>query len=141
MLKGVNWLAVAITVIVLEALGYFWYGVLMRDAWTAAYQASIGHAPVAGNMVVTQSLGVINTLILVTGLAWVFWRTGVNSLAGIGAAAAVWFFFNFTAMAIDYLYLGMSQQLVVINMGYQLISYLLAGAILGLMPAKAAPED
>jgi hypothetical protein len=34
--------------------------------------------------------------------------------------------------------MGLSQQLVLINMGYQLLSYLVAGAVLGLMPSKSA---
>jgi len=138
MFKSINWIAVLIAAVLLEVLGYVWYGVLMRDAWTAAYQASLGHAPDMSNVAVTQSIGAINTVILVTGLAWVFWRTGVNTLAGIGAAVAVWFFFDFTTMAIDYIYMGLSQQLVLINMGYQLLSYLVAGAVLGLMPPRSA---
>ena len=137
MFKSINWIAVVIAVVLLEALGFLWYGVLVKDAWTAAYQATLGHAPDMSNAAVAQSIGVINTVILVTGLAWVFWRMGVNTLAGIGAAVAVWFFFDFTTMAIDYIYMGLSQQLVLINMGYQLVSYLVAGAVLGLMPPKA----
>ena len=62
---------------------------------------------------------------------------GINALAGVGAAAAVWFFFNFTTMAVDYLYMSFTPNLVIINMGYQLVSYLVAGAILGLMPGRA----
>ena len=62
----------------------------------------------------------------------------VTDATGIGAAVAVWFFFNFTTMSIDFLYMQMPGRLVIMNMGYQLISYLIAGAILGLMPAKGA---
>ena len=138
MFKSINWIAVVIAVVLLEALGFLWYGVLVKDAWTAAYQTSLGHAPDMSNAAVMQSIGVVNTVIMVTGLAWVFWRMGVNTLAGIGAAVAVWFFFDFTTMAIDYIYMGLSQQLVLINMGFQLLCYLVAGAVLGLMPPKTA---
>jgi hypothetical protein len=41
-------------------------------------------------------------------------------------------------MSIDFLYMQMPGRLVIMNMGYQLISYLIAGAILGLMPVKGA---
>ncbi|MDO8380408.1 DUF1761 domain-containing protein [Phenylobacterium sp.] len=137
MLKNINWIAVLISVVLLEGLGFLWYGPLLGEAWSAAYRNSIGRDPDMTNMAVTQSLGVVNTLILVIGLAWVFARMGINSLAGIGAAAAVWFFFNFTTMAIEYLYMGLAPNLVLINMGYQLVSYLVAGAVLGLMPRRA----
>lgn len=137
MFKNINWIAILICVALLEALGFLWYGPVLGEAWSAAYRESIGGEPDMSNIVVTQSLGVVNTLILVVGLAWVFARMGINSLAGVGAAAAVWFFFNFTTMAIEYLYMGMLPNLVIINMGYQLVAYLVAGAVLGLMPRRA----
>ena len=138
MLRGINWIAVAIAVILLEVLGYMWYGPLLGDVWAASYQTYLGHAPDMSDVAVNMSLGVVNTLILTIGLAWLFARFGVSALAGIGAAVAVWFFFNFTTMAIDYLYMAMPGRLVIINMGYQLLSYVVAGAVLGLMPGKGA---
>ena len=138
MFKNINWLAVAVAVILLEAIGYGYYGVVVRDAWTAAYTASLGRAPDESNMAIMQSIGVINTIIIVSGLAWALPRLGLGGTSMIGTAFAVWLFFNFTTMAIDYIYMGMSTTLVGINMGFQLISYLVAGAILGLWPAKKA---
>lgn len=137
MFKNINWIAILICVALLEVLGFLWYGPVLGEAWSAAYRESIGREPDMSNIVVTQSLGVVNTLILVVGLAWVFARMGINSLAGVGAAAAVWFFFNFTTMAIEYLYMGLLPNLVIINMGYQLVAYLVAGAVLGPMPRRA----
>ncbi len=137
MFKNINWIAVIIAVVLLEVLGFLWYGPVLGEAWSVAYRDSIGRDPDMSNLVVTQSLGVVNTLILVFGLAWVFARLGVNSLAGIGTAVAVWFFFNFTTMAIEYIYMGLAPNLVIINMGYQLLAYLVAGAVLGLMPGSA----
>ena len=137
MFKNINWIAVIIAVVLLEALGFLWYGPVLGEAWSTAYRDSIGRDPDMSNIIVTQSLGVVNTLILVFGLAWLFGRMGVNSLAGIGTAVAVWFFFNFTTMAIEYIYMGLAPNLVIINMGYQLVAYLAAGAVLGLMPRRA----
>ena len=37
MIKDVNWVAVAICVVLLEALGFLWYGVLLADVWTSAF--------------------------------------------------------------------------------------------------------
>lgn len=137
MLKGINWLAVAIAVVLLEVLGFLYYGFVVTKAWTDAYTTDLGRAPDMSNAAVSQSIGVVVTIILVTGLAWALKRMAITGAAAIGAALAVWFFFNFTTMAVDYVYMGMSLTLVGINMGYQLLSYLIAGAVIGLMPKKA----
>lgn len=137
MFKNINWIAILISVVLLEALGFLWYGPVLGEAWSAAYRDSIGRDPDMTNIAVTQSLGMVNTLILVIGLAWIFARLGVSSLAGLGLAAALWVFFNFTTMAVEYIYMGLAPNLVLINMGYQLVAYLVAGAVLGLMPNRA----
>lgn len=137
MLKGINWVAVAIAVVLLEVLGFVYYTYLVNDLWTAAYTASLGRAPNMANAAVSQSIGVVNTVILVTGLAWVLRRMGVTGTAAIGAGLAVWFCFDFTTMAVDYLYMAMSPTLICLNMGYQVLSYAIAGAVIGLMPPKA----
>jgi hypothetical protein len=136
MLKGINWLAVAIAVVLLEVLGFVYYSFVVVGPWTAAYTTDLGRAPDMSNAAISQSIGVVITIILVTGLAWALKRMAITGTAAIGAALAVWFFFNFTTMAIDYVYMGMSTTLVGINMGYQLLSYLIAGAVIGFMPKK-----
>lgn len=134
MLKGVNWIAVVVAVVLLQALGFLWYGPLFGERWMAA----LGREPDAANMTVTMTLGVLNTLIVVGGLGWLIARLGATSLAAaLGVALAAWFFFNFTTMAIDYLYIGLSAELVLINMGYQLLAYLLAGAVFALVRRRA----
>jgi hypothetical protein len=128
MLKGVNWIAVVVAIVLMEALGYLWYAVLFSKAWVAA----LGHAPSTSGQAMSQALGVVNTVVIVVGLAWLLGRLGARGLgATLGAALAAWFFFDFTTMAIDYLYVGQSTTLVAINMGYQLASYALAGVIFG----------
>ena len=139
MLKGVNWIAVIIAVVVIEALGFVWYGPLFGTAWEAA----LGYAPDTSNANLKMSLGVVNAIIIVSGLAWLTGRLGATGLVqSVSVSLTAWFFFNFTTQALEYLYMGMSQQLVLINMGYQFVSYALAGAVLALVkfgrPAAAA---
>lgn len=139
MLKGINWVAVAITVVLLEILGYVWYGPLFGTAW----QAALGREPDMSNTNLMMALGVANTIIIVSGLAWLTGRLGAKSLVhSVTVALAAWLFFDFTTQALEFLYMGMSQQLVLINMGYQFVSYALAGAVLALVkfgrPAAAA---
>jgi hypothetical protein len=102
MLKGVNWIAVVVATVVLEVVGYLWYGVVFAKAWVAA-----GGPIPRLSMAVAQSLGVLNTLVITTGLAWLLARLGRAGLgASIVAALAAWFFFDFTTMALDFLYVA-----------------------------------
>ncbi|HEY3890002.1 MAG TPA: DUF1761 domain-containing protein [Caulobacteraceae bacterium] len=135
MLKGLNWTAVLVSAVLLEALGYLWYGPLFGKLWTAA----MGPAAANGHQTLAMALGVVNTLILVIGLAWLLRRLGASALtAAVAGALAAWFFFDFTTMAVDYLYESRSLTVVGINMGYQLVAYLLAGVILGVLKPKPA---
>ena len=139
MLKGVNWIAVIVAIVLLEVLGYLWYGPLFGEAWTAA----LGHEPDMSNANTLMAIGVVNTLVVVIGLAWLTGRLGATTLVhSVMVSLAAWFFFDFTTQALEYLYMGMSQQLVCINMGYQLVSYVVTGAVLALVtfgrPAAAA---
>lgn len=139
MLKGVNWIAVAVGVVALEILGFLWYGPLFGTQW----QAALGRVPETANGNLLMGLGVVNSIIIVSGLAWLTGRLGAASLVhSVTVALTAWFFFDFTTQALEYLYMGMSQQLVLINMGYQFVSYTLAGAVLALVkfgrPAAAA---
>jgi hypothetical protein len=131
MLKGVNWIAVIIAVVVLEALGFAWYGPLFGKAWIAA----MGHTPeMSGNQNMLMAIGVVNTLVCVTGLAWLINRVGAASLtAALTTSVAAWFFFSLTTQSTEYLYMGMSLQLLELNAAFQLVSFVLAGAVLNLV--------
>ena len=136
MLKGVNWIAVLASVVVLEIVGFLWYAVIFQQVWLAALGAPQDPKPVA----VAQGLGMINTLIVVMGLDWLLRRLNRTGLAAsVATALLAWLVFDFTTMAIDYLYVGHTGALVLINMGYQLVAYALAGAIFGLLGQKPAP--
>lgn len=136
MLKGVNWIAVVVATVVLEVLGYVWYAVVFASAWTAAGGGAQKNGLSQG---AAYGLGALNTLIIMIGLSWLMARLGRSGLmASVGAALAAWLFFDFTTMALDFLYQGQSTALVQINMGQQLVAYLVAGVIFGLMPAKKA---
>jgi hypothetical protein len=85
------------------------------------------------------SLGAANTLVVVIGLDWLLRRLGATSLsATVTGCLMAWLFFNFTTMAIDYLYVELNAELVLINMGYQLLAYLVAGLVFGLIRPKAS---
>lgn len=134
MLKGINWIAVIVAVVLLEALGFLWYGPLFGDAWMAAYGREVDMT----NATTMMALGVVNTLIVVLGLSWLLRGLGAASLgSAVMVSLAAWFFFSFTTQALEYLYMGMSLNFVLINMGYLLVAFLLAGAVLSLVKLGA----
>jgi hypothetical protein len=130
MLKGVNWIAVIVAVVLLEGLGMLWYGPLFGEAWTAA----LGHEPDMTNQNLLMAAGVVNTVIVVLGLSWLIRRLGATALSSaVMVSVAAWFFFSFTTQALEYLYMGMTLNFVLINMGYLLVAFALAGATLSLV--------
>ena len=133
MFKGINWIAVVVAVVLLEVLGFVWYGPLFGKAWMAV--APVQPDPAKVNLF--MSLGVINTLIVVVGLAWLTGQLHATSLkCALGVSLAAWFFFDFTTQALEYLYMGLDRTLVAVNMGYQLASYLITGLVLALVKIR-----
>jgi hypothetical protein len=132
MFKSVNWAAVAVAVVLLEIVGFVWYAQLFVAPWTA----SQSFAP-TGDPAISMSVGVVVTVLQVIGLAWALGRLGARGLAPcVGGAFLLWLFFDFTTMAVDYVYVGHKPLFVAINLGFQLAAYLIAGAVIGLMPKR-----
>ncbi|MDP3855808.1 DUF1761 domain-containing protein [Phenylobacterium sp.] len=134
MLKGINWIAVVVAFVLLEALGFLWYGPLFGAIWTA----ELGTPPDPKSDQFALGVGAVFTIITIVGLSWLLRKLGATSLrASLLGAFGAWFFFSYTTMAVDYLYVGQTGTFVAINMGYQLLAYLIAGAVLGLIKPKA----
>jgi len=140
MLKGVNWIAVLVAVVLLEAIGFLWYGMIFAASWTAEMNA-IGLKPEMSASAQTTSiaLGAVLIIVEVLGLAWLMrrlettnWRVG--ALDGFTA----WFFFGLTTQGMEYVYMGFTPKLMAINCGQLLISYVVAGAILGGLKFRTA---
>uniref|UniRef100_UPI00398301B6 DUF1761 domain-containing protein n=1 Tax=Phenylobacterium sp. TaxID=1871053 RepID=UPI00398301B6 len=76
-------------------------------------------------------LGVVVTLVMVLGIAWLIQRLGVTGLqGGVMTGLTAWFFFSLTTQALEYVYMGFTPTMMAINVGYQLVSFVLAGAAL-----------
>lgn len=133
MIRGIYLLPVMVATALLEVLGYVWYALIFKAPWSAA----MGPAPHANMPVAySQVFGVFNTVIIVLGLSWLLRRLGASGVrATVAAALAAWFFFDFTSMTVDFLFVGLSGTVVWINMGYQLAAYALAGVVFGILPA------
>jgi hypothetical protein len=133
MLKGVNWIAVLIAFVLLEVVGYLWYGLIFSSAWLAEMNA-IGLKPDMSSAAQTKSIaeGAVLILVQVIGLAWLLRRLGASGLqAGLTTGLAAWVFFGLTTQGMEYVYMGFTPKLMAINCGQLAISYLVAGAVLG----------
>jgi hypothetical protein len=133
MLKGINWIAVLIAVVLLQALGFLWYGMVFSSAWTAEMQAvGIKLDMSGGAQTTTMVEGVVVTLVMVLGMAWLVGRLGANTLqSGMVAGFWAWLFFSLTTQVLEYVYMNFTPTLMALNAGYQLVSFLIAGAVLG----------
>jgi hypothetical protein len=132
MVGGIYLLPVLVAAALLELVGYLWYGLIFKTPWAAAMGAA-PHGHLSGAL--SQTLSVTNTVIVMLGLSWLLRRIGASGVkATVTAALAAWFFFDFTTMAVDFLFAGVPGVVVWINMGYQLAAYVLAGLIFGILP-------
>lgn len=140
MLKGINWIAVLIAVVLVQALGFVWFGMVFSDAWLAGMRAEgVAIDPTAGDQTVSLIQGLVLSLVTVVGIAWLMGKVGADGLqGGIMTALAAWFFFSLTTQAQEYVYMGFAPNLMAINVGYQLVSFLLAGAVLGVVKVGRA---
>ncbi len=129
MLKGVNWLGVLVGVILVQLLGFLWYGPLFGAMWHDLDPS----APVGDSMNLKMALGVLDSVVMVAGLGWLFSRLGVTALVdGVTTAVIVCLVFVITLVVYGWLYGAESLNLVLFNSAYEIIAFVLAGAALTL---------
>jgi hypothetical protein len=133
MFKGTNWISVLVAVVVLQVLGFLWYGLIFSAPWMAEMQAvGLSIDMSSGNQTQSMILGIVVTVVMVLGLSWLTQRLGAHTLqTGVTAGFYAWLFFSLTTQVLEYVYMGFTPKLMAINAGYQLLSFLLAGAVLG----------
>lgn len=133
MFKGINWLAVLLATVVSMALGFVWYDVLFAKVW---HELNPG-AP-ASNADPGLIGGVVTILVLSTGMAWVFARTGVRGLGdGLMTAFVVCLAFDTTVYAGNVFLSHASLKGELFYAVFDMISFLVIGAVLSLMPARS----
>jgi hypothetical protein len=132
-MKGINWIAVILAVVLVQILGFLWYGPLFGAMWRSLDPS----APAAGAMDAKMVGGILASLVLVVGMAWLYGRLGVaNLMDGLKTALILCVAFALTMVSMDFFYGGKALNLVWLNGGYELVAFLLIGACLGLLPAK-----
>lgn len=135
MLKGINWIAVIVAIILVQVLGFLWYGPLFGAKW---HELQPG-APMSNAMDAKMVCGILITAVLVIGMAWLYARLGVASLMdALKTALILCVVFALTMVFMAWCYEGAPMGLILLNSGYELVAFLLIGASLGLLRPKAA---
>jgi uncharacterized protein DUF1761 len=147
-IMDVNLLAVLVCAIAAMALGFLWYSpVLFAKPWVKEMgydmndkakmdemRKSAGPAYGAsfiGSLLTAAVLGkILNALSRHSEVVWHPVATAQPMLYGITLGFAVWLGFVATVQLTGVLFAGQSKKLFAINTGYQLVCYLVMGAIL-----------
>ncbi|HQR87740.1 MAG: hypothetical protein B7Z44_12350 [Caulobacter sp. 12-67-6] len=128
-MKTINWLGLVAALVVGQVIGIVWYGSLFSAAWQEAMEMT--QADFAGTEW-RMSLGLVNMVVILIGLDWLIGRLDARSwMAGARVALAACIFFALTVVSLDYIYAAGNLPLLWIDGGYQLLTYVIGGALLG----------
>ena len=127
-LAHVNWLAVLVAALGGFAVGGIWYGPLFRNAWMQETGVTMERAKTA-NMPMIYGTVLLLDLVATTSLA--MFIGGGDLRFGAFAGFMTGLTFVATSLGITYLFEMRSLRLWLINSGYQIVFFTLAGAILG----------
>jgi hypothetical protein len=129
-LNDINYLAILVAALSCFIIGGLWYSpILFAKSWMREAKVSPENASQA-NMIKTFGLSFLLTLIISFNLAaflgseaGLIWGMTAGALAGIGWVA--------TSLGILYLFESRSLKLFLINAGYLVIAFVVAGGIIG----------
>lgn len=129
-----NYLAILVAAIATMVLGFLWYGPLFGKPWmklAGLTTEKISEMKKKG-MTKTYMVSMLASLIMAYVLSFFVSSVGADTaVAGAVVGLWVWVGFVATTMINDVLFLNKSVNLYSINTGYQLVSLLIMGAILG----------
>lgn len=129
-----NYLAILVAAITTMIIGFLWYGPLFGKPWmklAGLTAEKLGEMKKKG-MTKTYMVSMLASLIMAYVLSFFVSRVGADTaIAGAVIGLWVWVGFVATTMINDVLFLNRSVNLYSINTGYQLVSLLIMGAILG----------
>jgi hypothetical protein len=133
----VNWPGVAAGTLAAYMVGFVWYGLLFEEHWRTLTTAD----PILLESPLALAAGFLAVLLSVFGLDWVIRRTGSLgwfSGARVGMAAAL--FFGLSVAANDFIYGIKHMGLLLVDFGYILLWFAVAGCIVGGLQRRARPE-
>jgi hypothetical protein len=135
-----NYAAVLVAAILHWILGAVWYGIFSNKfielmAWTPEQLSEME----SKSNLKELALAFISSLLLVYVLARILQHTkGVNLASGLQTAFLLWLGFVATTQLATVIFEGRKPGLYLLNIGYQLVACLVAGALLTIWKARPA---
>ena len=134
----INWLAVIISAIIVVLLRRVWYAHFGGADWGALGGQVLGDVQ---NDPMLAGKELLNALILNLALAWVLDASRSRSLAGgIGAGLAAAIGFGLTSISSGLIH-GEPLQSFLVDGGYLVVAYAIAGAILGATAPRRSSRE
>jgi hypothetical protein len=127
---GINWLAVIVAAIVIYAIGFVIYGVLVpEDAWMAMSGMTEGEKSIALSRMIYSPLMPILTAAF---MALLFkWGNVSDAMTGAKWAVVIALASAVPTMLYGWVYGGLSTGMTEIDVSHLLLAHIAAGAILG----------
>lgn len=126
----INWLAVAIITVFSFVLGAFWHSsVLFKKTWIKD-SGTIYNASNHGNPLVIFGLSGLLHLIAITALAALI-GSSAGAVDGLITGLMLSVIWVSTSMAVTYIFVGRTFKLFLIDAGFYVVFYSLAGFVLG----------
>lgn len=132
MAANINWIAVLVAGVSAFVVGGIWYGALFAKPWQALVGLSDEEVRSGALRVFGGSL--VLSLVMAVNLAFFIGAEGASFGLFAGLAAGVGWVA--TAFGINYLFERRPLKLYLINAGYNVITFALMGAIVGVMQAR-----
>lgn len=138
MFENVNYLAVFVSALAGFMLGWYWYSpslfgdIWIKEAGFTPEKIAEGQKKGMAGMSKQFAVSFLGGFVMVCTLALLMSRLGIDSwMGGVKLALLVWAGFVAAVQVNDVLFGGKTQKLYLINIGYYLVSLLIAGVILG----------
>lgn len=128
-LFGTNILIILLAGFLFFMLGWLWFGILFGDAWMAL--AGVTEETASENMGRSLIIGLLLSILQATGIAAILSMASERGISkGLKVGFLVWLLFALPTLTYDWNYAISPFQLLVMDAGYQLLGYLLMGAVL-----------
>ena len=135
----INYLAIAVAVVLQFVLGFLWYGPLFGDAWMEMVgldMATVEANPAGAGIWIAN---VVSAALLIFVLAWLFVKLNVQTLAkGIWIGFVIGFTFTLMPAMISGFFADDSYWLAWVNGGNTTVGLMLGGAVLGAWKSSKA---
>ncbi len=128
-INEINWLAVIVVTVLSFMLGAFWHSVLFKKAWTED-SGTIYNSSNHGNPLVIFGLSGLLHFFAVVVLAMLI-GPSASAIDGLLAGLIISLAWISTSIAVTYIFVGRSLRLFLIDAGFYVTFYGIAGAILG----------